>query len=420
MNVNLTVECSTCGEKTNCRIGMSNRKVQPFRFNCQDCGSPIDMTFGAESTDIVGAKHIKGFEPFDAETNFVDLHLDFPVSFEPYVMGETPFMRALDRIGRVEMGLHCARLNALNDEADKFRHFGVLLKLYAKGKIIPFRRNCATIFDIPTRSDKPEDLNATLYLLIAKVMMPFAYPGQNEDSVQLFQNVLFETGIKRQAIDAFVEEVITTGFLKNLQLDCLEIYPRILAAELPMRPALFLDFDKEYERTPIAMRVSTHQFEQYKDLFKDISEIISRQFVLIAAINNLQKRVNHNAFRPSVGITNRKGFTPAGIGSFADVTFGQKQEFIDDPWYQMMDGAIDNHLRNAIAHYKAEYDEITQIVTYYPKREGMKQEKAEQTYFLEFMRQLLVAYREMHRLHHLIKNLFYYYFIVLKRPKVSG
>jgi hypothetical protein len=347
VNVNFTVECGTCGEKTNCRIGMSNRKVQPFRFNCRDCGSPIDITFGAESTDIVGAKRIKRFEPFDAETNFVDLHLDFPVSFEPYVMGETPFMRAFDRIGRVEMDLHCARLNALNDEVDKFRHFGVLLKLYTKNKIMPFKNNCAKFFDIPTLSDKPEDINAALYLLIAKAMMPFAYPGQNENSVQLFQNALFATGIKRQVIDAFVEEVIATGFLKNLQLDCLEIYPRILAAELPMRPALFLDFDKKYERTPIAMRVSTHQFDQYKDLFKDISEIISRQFVLIAAINNLQKRGNHNAFLPSVGMTKTsKGFTPAGIGPFADVTFGQKQEFIDDPWYQMMDGAIDNHLRS--------------------------------------------------------------------------
>jgi len=412
VNINFTVECGACGEKTNCRVGMSNRKVQPFRFNCQDCGSPIDMTFGAESTDIVGAKRIKGFRPFDAETNFVDLHLDFPVSFEPYVMGETPFMRAFGRIGLVEMDLHGARLNALNDEIDKFRHFGVLLKLYAKNKIIPFKRHCANIFDIPTLSDKPEDINATLYLLISKVMIPFAYPGQNEDSVQLFQNALFETGIKHQAIDAFVEEVIATGFLKNLQLDCLEIYPRILAAELPLRPALFLDFDKEYEQTPIAMRVSTHQFEQYKDLFKDISEIISRQFVLIVAINNLQKRGNHNTFLPTGG-EGGKGFTPSGIGTFADVTFGQKQEFIDDPWYQLMDGAIDNHLRNAIAHYKAEYDEITQIVTYYPKREGIKQEKAEQMYFLEFMRRLLVVYREMHRLHHLIKNLFYYHFIVM-------
>ena len=394
---------------------MSNRKVQPFRFNCQDCGSPIDMTFRAEGTHIVGAKRIERFEPFDSKTNFVDLHLDFPVSFEPYVMGETPFIRASCRIGRVEMDLHTARLSALNDEIDKFRHFGVLLKLYAKGKIAPFTQNCATIFDITALSDKPEDINAALYLLIAKVMSPFAYPRQNEDSVQLFQNALFQTGIKRHAIDDFIEEVVATGFLKNLQLDCLEIYPRILAAELPMRPALFLDFDKEYEQTPIPMRVSTHQFEQYKDLFKDISEIISRQFVLIAAINNLQKRGNHNAFLPGVGVTKSgKGFAPTRIGTFADVTFGQKQEFIDDPWYQMMDGAIDNHLRNAIAHYKAEYDEINQIVTYYPKREGIKQEKAEQTFFLEFMRRLLVAYRELHRLHHLIKNLFYYRFIVMK------
>jgi hypothetical protein len=411
------VECATCGEKTNCRVGMSNRKVQPFRFNCQDCGSPIDMTFGAESSGIVGAKRIMRCEPFDAETNFVDLHLDFPVSFEPYVMGETPFMRAFSRIGRVEMPLHSARLNALNDRIDKFHHFGVLLKLYAKGKIVPFRLNCAKTFDITTVSDKPEDINSALYFLIARMMMPFAYPRQNEDSVQLFQNALFEMGNKPQAIDDFVEEVMTTGFLKNLQLDCLEIYPRILAAELPMRPALFLDFDKEYQRTPIAMRVSTRQFEQYRDLFKDISEIISRQFVLIAAINNLQKRRSHNAFLPSVGMTKSgKDFTPTGISTFADVTFGQKQDFIDDPWYEMMDGAIDNHLRNAIAHYKAEYDEINQIVTYYPKREGIKQEKAEQTYFLEFMRRLLVAYREMHRLHHLIKILFYYYYLAMKAP----
>ena len=84
-----------------------------------------------------------------------------------------------------------------------------------------------------------------------------------------------------------------------------------------------------------------------------------------------------------------------------------------------MDGAIDNHLRNAIAHYKAEYDEITQIVTYYPKREGIKQDKAEQMYFLEFMRRLLVVYREMHRLHHLIKNLFYYRFISMKNAWIG-
>ena len=78
----------------------------------------------------------------------------------------------------------------------------------------------------------------------------------------------------------------------------------------------------------------------------------------------------------------------------------------------------DNHLRNAIAHYKVEYDDVTQIITYYPKREGIKQEKKEEIYFLDFMRKLLMSYREMHKLHQLIKCLYYYYFLIYSKiPK---
>jgi hypothetical protein len=37
--------------------------------------------------------------------------------------------------------------------------------------------------------------------------------------------------------------------------------------------------------------------------------------------------------------------------------------------------AIDNRLRNGIAHYKYEYNESTQVITYYPTKEGMDREK---------------------------------------------
>ncbi|AGI82771.1 hypothetical protein G655_19275 [Pseudomonas aeruginosa B136-33] len=36
-------------------------------------------------------------------------------------------------------------------------------------------------------------------------------------------------------------------------------------------------------------------------------------------------------------------------------------------------------------------------------------------YFLEFMRMLLVAFREMHYLHHVIKCLFYYEYIIRQK-----
>src|SRR5690606_24792759 len=98
----------------------------------------IDIIIGGPTPGITGATKVKGIEPFDADTNIVDLHLDFPVSFQPYEIGMTPFMRAAQRIGFEEMQLHSSRLSHLNEEMVKARYFHTLLKLYAKQKFVPF------------------------------------------------------------------------------------------------------------------------------------------------------------------------------------------------------------------------------------------------------------------------------------------
>ena len=160
------------------------------------------------------------------------------------------------------------------------------------------------------------------------------------------------------------------------------------------------------------MRVSTDEFQSYKDLYKDIAELVSRQFVLVAAVNNLHKRADHDAFLPGIGLTaNGRDFTPANLDEFAKVDFGRKMGFIDDPWYEMQDGAADNQLRNAIAHFKTDYDEVSQVITYHPRKDGLEASASRTLSFLEFMSRVLIAYREMHRLHHLIKALFYYYYL---------
>ena len=115
-------------------------------------------------------------------------------------------------------------------------------------------------------------------------------------------------------------------------------------------------------------------------------------------------------------IRNGKDVAPASINAFADISFGLKQDFIDNPWYEMMDGAVRQPYQNAIAHYKLEYDEVAQICIYYPKREGIDGERNRRIYFREFMRRLLITYREMRRLHHLIKVLFFYRYLIMKLP----
>ncbi len=423
MNINISIDCDTCGETTNCRIGLSARYVRPLRFSCQDCGSAIDISLpdpeasmiGKKRPFIAGGQQIPGKIPFDHETNFVDLHQDFPVSFEKYVMGHTPFLRASQRIGFEEMQLHGARLSMLDHQYTLGRDFKNLLKLYARDRARPFRLNVERVFEIGVRSERLQDINAALYTLIAKMMWPFAYPGDNEDASALSAETVIELGeTKRQALDAFVNELRDNGFLKKLQLDCLEIYPRILDAEIALRPALFLDFDEEYAEELTPMRVSVDEFEMYKDLYKDIAEIVGRQIILIAGINNLQKRGDHNQFKPGIGLSKKSGndHTPANLDDFANLDVGKKLDFIDDNWCDFLNDGANNQLRNAIAHYKTDYDDVSQIITYFPRKEGMKEDRSEHMYFLEFMKRILTVYREMHNLHHLIKAMYYYEYLI--------
>jgi hypothetical protein len=420
MNINMTIKCETCGTHIACRVGMSNRDIQPIRFSCQSCGSPIDMTFHKmDPTEFKGAEPVDDDTPFE-QMPFVDLHLDFPVTFDPYVMGMTPYMKAVQRVGFQEMRVHQARLNHLNASEENFRLFKLLLKLYKNEKLTPYKVSAQRNFGVTVKSDKPEDINTALYVIVAQMMWPFAMPGDNERSVGQITEALIEQGKKSpEAMQAFMDELVETKFLKTLQIDCLDVYPRILDSEIAFRPALFLDFDTSYRNNSVPMRVSHAAFEDFKDLYKDISEITSKGLFLVAGMNNIIKRGDHNEFLPGIGKVGDRDHTPKNLQAFADVPFGNKAALIDDVWFNALDGGADNQLRNAIAHHKTKYDEVTQIMTYYPKREGMRQEKAETLSFLDFMHQLLITYREMHRLHQLVKCLFNYLYLVPSLKKAS-
>lgn len=407
MNFNQRLECSTCQTNIDCRIGMSNRDIQPISFACPACGEGILIELNInKGFKYKGAKSIHFDGPFTNENPFVDLHLDFPVMFGEYKMGHTPFLKAHARIGHKNFEIHNHRLNALNWLYPKLDDFKRILRLYRKNKKL-FGQLCESKFDEKLRSEKPQDLNLALYCVIAKVFFPFSMPEENADSVKLHMKAINESLNKdKMAFDSFISELVDTEFLHNIQQDCLDIYPQILAGELAFRPALFLDFDDKYEKEFIGFRVSAHDFLSYKDLYKDISEVMSRQLVLVAGLNNMIHRGDFNKFK-NIGKS-----TPKSLHAYADLPYGYKTNHLDDCWYTVAEGSVNNQLRNSIAHVKVEYNEVTQLITYFPKKEGIKQEKSETIYFLDFMRNILISYREMHRMHQLIKCLFNYYYLV--------
>ncbi len=151
-----------------------------------------------------------------------------------------------------------------------------------------------------------------------------------------------------------------------------------------------------------------------KDLYKDILEIIGRQLVLLAGINNLLHRGDANSFRIV------DGGSLSGLRKLSEKTLSDRFKYLDDCWYNLSQDVFNLGLRNAIAHNNVLYDQVTQIITYFPDGGRLDKAQGKDLPFLDFMRLLLVSFREMHNLHHVIKCLYYYKFLVYDRPHARG
>lgn len=428
MNFNMTLTCDICEQDIDCRIGLSNREIQPLSFACPHCRALINITIkNEEKPQLSGAQRHKEnqYGLFDGRNPFIDLHLDFPVWFNDYIPGFTPFMVAADKIGGENddgstkftlMQFHSERLNQLNFLHEQSQQIRTILKLYGgKNKQLFKKRVEQFINKDLGPSLEPQDINAALYLFVSTVFRPFIHPSGVLDLVQNFTSILFKLETKnRLALDTFIDHLKETNFLHEIQKDCLDIYPEIYDAELPLRPALFLDFVDGYERNKVAARVSNRDFNTYKDLYKDIAEVFGRQLILVAGINNIIHRDGHNNF-----IKAKDGSALSSLDKFADKTLSDKFKYLDDCWYKVERGVVDTSIRNAIAHFTAEYDEITQIITYFSEKEGIRQETGETIFFLDFMRMLLQLFREVHYLHHVIKSLFYYEYLIRSKRRMG-
>lgn len=428
---------------------MSNRDVQPLKFSCKKCGTLIGIHVTAKGADTLDSRAIAAFRAgkkpqnvylnqgvnwkvtnasevalegmFDAKLDFVDLHLDFPVVFGIYVPGNTPYMQAVGRSSTQMAAFHRERLGLINDQHKKYPQVIELISKYTKGFYGPFSDYAKKRFKLHVKSQKMEDINAALYTVVSHYVLPFTLPDDSRALVRKYTGTTVDLmQNKKAAMAAFLQELFDTDFLTNLQRDCLKIYKPIFDAELPLRPALFLDVDSTYAAGKTAMRVSSQDFTEYREVYKDMAEVLNRQLVLVAGMGNLTERGDHNAFAVRTS-KNGKQLSPASLNEYADVALGNKLQDLDSGWHTIDPLAHDNELRNAIAHNKIDYDDVTQVITYYPKLEGMEREKKREIQLLDYMHRLLALFREVHRLHHLVKCLNYALLIepgasMVKRP----
>ena len=418
MNICQCYECNTCGTKIDCRIGMSNRDIQPFQFACPKCEERISFTFGKADIELQGATEIAIKGPFQGDNPFVDLHLDFPAYWGEYEMGMTTFRRVTQEIGMEAYHHLNLRLNMLNMLYPLQADLRSVITQYKRGNLDSFERVCSRIPGVELKSRKQQDILAALYSATSVMSSPFTIHDSNSELSKEAPKMLQWLHAHHPEMTLkFIDQILSNGFLKNLHQDCLSLYPRLIAMDLPFRPALFYDYTADDQLGGVPARVSTADFDACSNYYKDLAEVFSRQLTLLAGLNNLLKRGNSDSFDESLK-KNKVGKVRPGLenlNSFANIDLGNKIGFIDDCFYRIDMSAIDNKLRNGIAHYKYDYQESRQIVTYYPSKEGMSREKFHETSFMNFIRKSLLLFREVHSINHLIKAVLYYCILILKK-----
>lgn len=424
MNTCMTITCTTCEQDTDCRIGYSNRMIQPLQFSCPHCHSSLEITLDISNApkskfSFNGCNPSKNPKdgPFDGANPFVDLHLDFPVKFGTYVMGLTPWFASLNQLNEVtgdgekshQLSMfHTHRLNILNELYPKSEDLKRVINLYHGANKQLFQKRAAEFLgEKQEQSTLQQDLNATLYRVLAKAFVPFIVFEHSKEISEELPKLLF--ALDREQLGLFIEDVYSSGFLTSLQRDCLRIYPRVFEVEIPFRPALFLDLFEDDQSDLVAARVSSQDFFRLKDLYKDILEVIARQIVLIAGINNLYHRGNYNSFKAI------DGGALSSLQKLSEKTLSDKFKYLDDSWYNLAITDLNLGLRNAIAHNNINYNSGTQTIKYYPEGGRLAATKGIEISFLAFMRFLLLAFREMHNLHHVIKSLYYYKLLIHDR-----
>lgn len=192
MNFCTRYQCNTCSTLIDCRLGMSNRDVQPFQFACPECSEQITFTFGLDNLE--GAIEINEFNgPFTGENHFIDLYLDFPASFDKYIKGETAFMRVVSSMGKDSFYHLSLKLELLNKLGEHHRTLKRLISQYKQGNIKGFEKVIKSLTDLnfpPLKTHKKEDIIAALYSATSVISSPLTIHEHNKELSERMPDVV--------------------------------------------------------------------------------------------------------------------------------------------------------------------------------------------------------------------------------------
>jgi hypothetical protein len=435
MNWNLgQLECVFCNSQFNCSIGLSNKKtVQAFSFCCHQCSGilsvEIDPTKHADYK-LVNANRIERPEKGFFDLKSVRLHLDFPAvitdGWNPLSNFTIATLMLKDDVNIDHFKFVTSELNFYSENIltlqsiFNFHKNGKAKQLYlASNKLLREEYeiivgvdldyvNSMTVLDNITS----RDLDVIFYKTLFGISVVLN-KGENPDH-EMKELASYFLGLNKDRLYEFNSYLSSNNYLRNTAATINKIYSDVFSNEEFFRPSIFLSDYSEmsYKNKKSPLRLVSEKVGVILNIYKDLVEVISKQYVVIVGLRNIKKSKNYNVFKNKIVNMRSGAVSVTNLAEFSSLDLGIKTRFMEGCLYYQELQKISSKIRNSIAHNNWEYNEQTQEITFrFSKNvdEKSNNKNSQTKTMLEVNSDVIYLFRLMHKLN-IVSYLFSCYY----------
>lgn len=384
-----TIKCKICQEEIWLKIQIGKVEKANLRIACPNCATVLRGKYQTANPQIEFENAVFSDDIGDLSNQIVATSTELPIFNETVNtknIGLTPYMGFVGRYGLKMLPKALENYIAFRNKWKKEgSNLQDLVNLSVNRNYDLAQKFIKSNFINGLSETLDKDFETTSHLInqvlleFSKMIAPGKYKPYYQDRL-LIKKTLKKIETDNAKINSVLGSVSPYIDIEKEYNNALKLIISFLLKFESFMPVVILSyadgFDKEFKDE---FSITTFEYEEIKDLYVDLFELLSRISLLYVAIYNYGHYGSVDDFRGVTNCSNLEGYFKLSNGRRKDVI----AEMPDLQRYFRF--LLDSQLRNGIGHFKTEYDTINQVIKYYPYNDQRRMNRHKEKYLIDFV-----------------------------------
>lgn len=384
MIARIFVECPVCKKITLMRYQMGFLDEHPINFKCGECETELEGKFSNNKIDFLNGKNVGNEEAQFVVPCSGELLTEKSKKIKSYVdvLTPSPFIGATMLMSSEKyLEFQQKVFNILEYKKGDSYWVKNVNSLYLKNKVSllsneVWKKLPKDKFPMETKMDilrAVHHVNIIQYL----VLLDKEFELNSNFIYNQFNNLIRD---KRSKLDAYGLFLKRINVLQDWERKIANINDRMMRIIESFIPIIGIDYyPLDIEQIKDSFAINTFKFEDVKQLYVDLYELLTDMLPLLIGIDNLCVRSDFNKIRIPNSLNNNKITTLEELinKSTKATTKASRINYIEsnEPFEKIIDGKFNQTIRNSIGHFNYDIlysDVFEQIITFKHLKDSRK------------------------------------------------